>query len=69
MLHLVSQDFLVCLLAYLLYLRLRPKADGPRLPPGPPAEPFLGHIRVIPQENAERAYFRWSKEYGEFRWA
>ena len=65
MLRLILQDFLVFFFAYLLYLRLRPKANGLRLPPGPPAEPLLGHIRVIPQENAERAYFRWSKEYGE----
>ncbi|KAL1753005.1 cytochrome P450 [Schizophyllum commune] len=33
------------------------------LPPGPPAEPFLGHLRVAPQQDAERTYFRWSKEY------
>ncbi|KAL1730180.1 cytochrome P450 [Schizophyllum commune] len=63
MLRLILQDFLVCFLSYLLYLRLRPKPNGLQLPPGPPAEPLLGHIRVIPQENAERAYFRWSKEY------
>ncbi|KAI4520359.1 cytochrome P450 [Schizophyllum commune Loenen D] len=63
MLRLILQDFLVCFLSYLLYLRLGPKPNGLQLPPGPPAEPLLGHIRVIPQENAERAYFRWSKEY------
>ena len=67
MLRLILQDFLVCFFLYLLYLRLRRRPNGLRLPPGPPAEPLLGHIRVIPQENAERAYFRWSKEYGEFR--
>ncbi|KAI5833904.1 cytochrome P450 [Schizophyllum commune Tattone D] len=46
MLRLILQDFLVCFLAYLLYLRLRPKPNGLRLPPGPPAEPLLGHIRM-----------------------
>lgn len=33
------------------------------MPPGPPGEPLLGHFRVIPTENPEYAYMRWSKEY------
>ncbi|KAL1701782.1 cytochrome P450 [Schizophyllum commune] len=46
MLRLILQDFIVCFLAYLLYLRLRPKPNELRPPPGPPAEPLLGHIRM-----------------------
>ncbi|KAL1738110.1 cytochrome P450, partial [Schizophyllum fasciatum] len=34
----------------------------PPLPPGPLAEPLLGHLRIVPQRDAERAYFRRSKE-------
>ncbi|KAL3293198.1 cytochrome p450 [Colletotrichum asianum] len=34
-----------------------------RLPPGPPGEPILGHLRVIPTDNPEYAYAAWSKEY------
>ncbi|KAL6410650.1 O-methylsterigmatocystin oxidoreductase [Ilyonectria robusta] len=33
------------------------------LPPGPPGEPILGHLRVIPADNPEFAYMKWSKEY------
>ncbi|TRM58284.1 cytochrome P450 [Schizophyllum amplum] len=61
---LTAQDFVACALAYALYLLLkRPSTKGLPLPPGPPAEPLLGHLRVIPQTGAERAYYQWGKEY------
>ncbi|TQS31570.1 hypothetical protein Golomagni_08144, partial [Golovinomyces magnicellulatus] len=33
------------------------------LPPGPPGEPILGHLRIIPWDKPEYTYMRWSKEY------
>ncbi|KAF2167788.1 hypothetical protein M409DRAFT_65886 [Zasmidium cellare ATCC 36951] len=33
------------------------------LPPGPPGEPILGHLRVVPTDNPEYAYAKWSEEY------
>ncbi|KAH6888021.1 cytochrome P450 [Thelonectria olida] len=33
------------------------------LPPGPPGEPILGHLRIIPTDNPEYAFMRWSREY------
>ncbi|TAQ89292.1 hypothetical protein B7494_g2367 [Chlorociboria aeruginascens] len=33
------------------------------LPPGPPGEPMLGHLRVVPSHKPELAYAKWSKEY------
>ena len=33
------------------------------LPPGPPGEPLIGHLRIIPTDNPEFAYMRWSKEH------
>ncbi|KAI4520358.1 cytochrome P450 [Schizophyllum commune Loenen D] len=58
---LLVQDILAVVLAYVLYLRLK-QASGPPLPPGPPADPLIGHFRINPQHNAERVYLRWSKE-------
>ncbi|PHH77305.1 hypothetical protein CDD82_3571 [Ophiocordyceps australis] len=39
-------------------------SNSPPLPPGPPAEPILGHLRVIPSYSPEYAYMKWSQEYG-----
>lgn len=40
----------------------RRRGDLP-LPPGPPGEPVLGHLRIIPTDNPEYAYMKWSDEY------
>ena len=62
---LTLQDLAVCILLYVLHQRLKRASSHPPLPPGPPAEWLLGHLRVVPQKDAARAYYRWSKEYGE----
>ena len=41
--------------------RRRPRT--PPSPPEPPGEPVLGHLRIIPVDNPEYAYMRWSQEY------
>ncbi|KAI3318890.1 putative O-methylsterigmatocystin oxidoreductase [Xylariaceae sp. AK1471] len=33
------------------------------LPPGPPGEPLVGHLRVIPAQRPEFQYAKWAKEY------
>jgi hypothetical protein len=37
---------------------------GPPLPPGPPGEPFIGHLRVVPKENTAKAFAKWADKYG-----
>ncbi|KAG5650207.1 hypothetical protein H0H81_000308 [Sphagnurus paluster] len=39
----------------------------PPLPPGPPAEPIIGHLRKIPAENQENVFHEWGKIYGWVR--
>lgn len=39
----------------------------PNYPPGPPADPLVGHLRVIPFENQDATFHAWAKEYGEYR--
>lgn len=33
------------------------------LPPGPPGEPILGHLRIIPSISPEYTYMQWSKDF------
>lgn len=33
------------------------------LPPGPPGEPLLGHLRIMPSYSPEYTYMKWGKEY------
>jgi cytochrome P450 len=46
----------------LVYNRLQRSKKLP-LPPGPPGEPLLGHLRVVPTDHPEFDYTRWGKEY------
>lgn len=53
---------LIVLVAYRALCLIR-KKDAPPLPPGPPAEPLLGHYRIVPQDAAFKQYAQWAKEY------
>lgn len=68
----LSKAFVVLLpiailaLAYLWLRRLqdlRTRSKGCPLPPGPPGEPILGHLRVVPSHSPEYTYIEWSKKY------
>ncbi|KAL2208559.1 putative cytochrome P450 oxidoreductase [Sarocladium strictum] len=52
----------VVAVSVLCYRKLQ-KPNGLPLPPGPPAEPLLGHLRVIPVDHPEYDYTRWGKQY------
>ena len=52
----------VLAIAQLVYQRFA-RSKGLPLPPGPPAEPFLGHLRVVPSDHPEFEYAKWGKEY------
>lgn len=36
------------------------------LPPGPPADPFIGHIRAIPSSYPWKTFAEWGKRWGEY---
>ncbi|KAF9002123.1 cytochrome P450 [Cyathus striatus] len=48
---------------YLIWARLR--KNRLQYPPGPPAEPILGHLRVMPTTEQEATFREWSKTYGD----
>jgi cytochrome P450 len=33
------------------------------LPPGPPADPIIGHVCIVPNSRPELSYQKWAKEY------
>ncbi|PBK64690.1 hypothetical protein ARMSODRAFT_458629 [Armillaria solidipes] len=36
------------------------------LPPGPPADPIIGHIRILPPVGQPEVFHEWAKTYGKF---
>jgi hypothetical protein len=58
----------VCILIFIaLLIRILVKRSRqPPLPPGPPADPLIGHIRFLPDENIRAAVFHeWLQQYGK----
>ncbi|KAF9459534.1 cytochrome P450 [Collybia nuda] len=52
-----------CALLY-TYFRIRSK-HRPPLPPGPPADPIIGHLRLIPPDGQETLFYELGKKYGD----
>ncbi|KAG7094713.1 hypothetical protein E1B28_005533 [Marasmius oreades] len=50
------------IVAFLVWFRRRARKH---LPPGPPADPLIGHLRIIPQQKQAEAFHEWAKIYGD----
>ncbi|KAF9262281.1 cytochrome P450 [Marasmius fiardii PR-910] len=44
---------------------LKSSSRRPSLPPGPPADPFIGHLRIMPTRDTAETFHEWSKTYGD----
>ncbi|GBE89466.1 O-methylsterigmatocystin oxidoreductase [Sparassis crispa] len=52
---------IACIVSVWLYSRHK---KSPPLPPGPPAEPFIGHMRIFPTVHQADVFHKWAAEYG-----
>ncbi|KAL0578131.1 hypothetical protein V5O48_003874 [Marasmius crinis-equi] len=41
------------------------KTNKAPLPPGPPADPLIGHLRIIPQQKMQETFQKWANKYGD----
>ncbi|KAG6848244.1 hypothetical protein H0H93_001985 [Arthromyces matolae] len=48
-----------------VFLVKRNRRIHPSLPPGPPADPIIGHVRKVPIEGMDRAFYELRKTYGD----
>ncbi|KAJ8088580.1 hypothetical protein PM082_013823 [Marasmius tenuissimus] len=54
----------VCLLSLMLWLA-KARSRGRSLPPGPRADPLIGHLRIIPTQKTAETFHDWSRIYGD----
>ena len=52
---------LIVIILAIWFIRSR---KTPNLPPGPPANPILGHLRIMPTTNHGDVFHKWAKIYG-----
>ncbi|EXJ84725.1 hypothetical protein A1O3_05396 [Capronia epimyces CBS 606.96] len=62
-LRLVVGAGLLFVVASLLSTLVKRKNEKLCLPPGPPGEPLIGHLRIIPADHPEYQYTEWGKQY------
>ncbi|KAF9464219.1 cytochrome P450 [Collybia nuda] len=55
---------IACTYAFVTWLR-KISRRGPPLPPSPPADPILGHARVIPPTDQDMFFYELGKQYGD----
>ncbi|KAL0945486.1 hypothetical protein HGRIS_000972 [Hohenbuehelia grisea] len=48
---------------FILYHTQKARSNPP-LPPGPPADPIIGHLRILPEANQHLVFHEWCKRYG-----
>ncbi|KDR72308.1 hypothetical protein GALMADRAFT_102042 [Galerina marginata CBS 339.88] len=51
--------------AIVLWILVKRSPNHPPLPPGPPADPIIGHLRIMPTDHNDIFFYELSKKYGK----
>ena len=54
----------LALVPVVAFARSQLQSRGKVFPPGPPADPVIGHVRSMPLEYAWRTFGEWGKKWG-----
>ncbi|KAH8116038.1 cytochrome P450 [Phellopilus nigrolimitatus] len=60
----LTSFFAAFVVIFTLIKRWKSNSQSTSLPPGPPADPIIGHARKIPRERSWETYAEWGKSYG-----
>ncbi|KDR72343.1 hypothetical protein GALMADRAFT_1344012 [Galerina marginata CBS 339.88] len=52
-------------IATVLWIIVKRLPNHPPLPPGPPADPIIGHLRIMPTDDNDIFFYELSKKYGK----
>jgi hypothetical protein len=66
--HIYLKVFLVTLALGLLTWRVaisKRSSSTSLLPPGPPGDPIIGHVRIVPPSRPELSYEKWGREFSK----
>ncbi|KAF9262274.1 cytochrome P450 [Marasmius fiardii PR-910] len=63
--HLLLKALGLASFALVLSWFLKNRTPKPSLPPGPPADPLIGHLRIMPTRDTAETLHEWSKTYGD----
>ena len=62
--------FIPATLLFFVFLLNRPRnkaKNGLPLPPGPPRDPIIGNLRVVPTVRQPETFHEWAKTYGVYQ--
>jgi len=61
--YFLNEVLVLSVFAAILWKLIRKSPAAAPLPPGPPADPIIGHVRIVPSSRPELVFQKWGKEY------
>jgi len=61
--YFLNEVLILSVFAAIIWKLTRKAVPPAPLPPGPPANPIIGHVRIVPASRPELSFQKWGKEY------